>query len=156
EFRMLTCPARATSTAPFGGIVWFPLWTTWVTGAVSVAFGRAAGNGLRIASTVPFSAGVAAPHADVYSVTFERPGGSFRPSGRTCPVPFHEPSRDSRSTWIPAPSSNPTADRPPLVPAPRTPPRTRTLDGVPQRVSKKSPFTPTTVAAADSPLSMSV
>ena len=62
---MFTCPARATRTAPFGGIGWFPPWTTCVTGAVSVVLGRAAGNGARIASTVPFSAGVAAPHADV-------------------------------------------------------------------------------------------
>ena len=153
---VFTCAPRATRTAPFGGIAWLPPWRTCVTGAVSVVFGVAAGNRASTASTVPLSVGVAAPHAAVYSVTAERPGGSFRPSGRNCPVPFHVPLSETRSTWSEPSASKPAAERPPRVPAPSTPPRIRTLDGVPHRVSKKSPLTPTTVADGAMPLSISV
>ncbi len=56
---------RATSTAPPGGIGWFPPWTTCVTVARRSVFGAAAGNEDRIASTAFGSGGVRGPHAGV-------------------------------------------------------------------------------------------
>ena len=56
---------RATSTAPFAGIGWFPPLTYCVTTPVSGVFGLVAGNGWMIAWAPPFSAGVRGPQARV-------------------------------------------------------------------------------------------
>jgi hypothetical protein len=62
------CAPRATSTAPPGGIGVPPAPLTWVTTPLVTAFGCSPGSAPITSSTTPSSAGVAVPHAGVYSV----------------------------------------------------------------------------------------
>ena len=62
------CVPRETSTAPPGGMGMPPAPSCSVTTPLATTFDCSAGSDAMTSSTTPFSAGVVAPHAPVYSV----------------------------------------------------------------------------------------
>ncbi len=92
------CAPRETSTAPPGGIGVPPCARTCVTTPGTTLFGRVGGSDAMTSSTTPLSAGVAGPHADVYSVVWPETGLSLRSSWRRWLVPRHVPSNATRAT----------------------------------------------------------
>ena len=98
-------------------------------------------------TTPAVSDGVAAPHAGVYSVVCPATGLSLRSSWRRWPVPRQVPSNATGAT-VSVPSEAMTRlERDEIGAASSAPLRMTIPVGGPLPV-KKSPFTPTTVAAA--------
>jgi len=147
--RKPACAPRATRTAPSGGIGWLPPLTYCVTTPVRGVFGVVAGKGWMIACAPPFSAGVRAPHACVYSVVRFGRGASLIPRIRRWPDPCHVPARRTRSTWRTPSVSIPTVERKSTGPLSRIPSRIRPPVGCPSVQLKRSPLTLATVASAE-------
>ncbi len=108
-----TARPRATSTAAPGGIGVRPPRRTSTTGAESWAPGTVGGSGVSVASRVPRAAGVAGPHACVYSAVPFAAGRSLSaPIGWLPASPRQEPDVWTRSTCSVPSASIPRLDRP--------------------------------------------
>ena len=127
-----------------------PCARTSVTTPETTLFGRVGGSDAMTSSTTPLSAGVAGPHADVYSVVWPETGLSLRSSWRRWLVPRHVPSNATRATASVPSGAMPRLEREDTGASSSVPPR-MTIPVAGPFPAKKSPFTPTSVPSRSRP-----